>query len=299
MTTIQIDEKVLFKYTKNEIGNYHSYNDDPAIEYLDGSIKIWYDNGLIHRINNPAMIRKHYSGDIINEFYNFGKLHSYNDKPAITGNNLSDFYENGTKLIFKKLTPNNLYELLIKNYDLIHKFNFLEVYTRYGSCSSEIFRFLYYAEGNVIEFRDYTYDITFINQRMNSIKYIKKIYNGYNDYNMKQFEIDGDVDDEFYYLSIVYDEIKKNIHIHKNNNEHIVLNSTNIYIKDTKRRSRYYCIKDDKSPFNINNDITFKNNKNNFIESDDGFYVDLTGLNFICDFCKCIHSTDLLVLNKN
>lgn len=56
MATIQFDPIGKFKYTKNDMNQYHSYNDEPAIEYLDGSAKIWYKNGLIHRENKPAII---------------------------------------------------------------------------------------------------------------------------------------------------------------------------------------------------------------------------------------------------
>ena len=36
MTTIHYVPIGKFKYTKDDMGNYHSYNDQPAIEYLDG-----------------------------------------------------------------------------------------------------------------------------------------------------------------------------------------------------------------------------------------------------------------------
>jgi hypothetical protein len=79
MATIQFDPIGKFKYTKNDMNQYHSYNDMPAIEYLDGSSKIWYKNGLIHRENQPAIITKD-----TDEYYFEGKLHSHNiGKPAI------------------------------------------------------------------------------------------------------------------------------------------------------------------------------------------------------------------------
>ncbi len=57
MATIHFDPIGKFKYTKDDMGNYHSYNDEPAIEYLDGSeLKIWYKNGLIHRENEKRII---------------------------------------------------------------------------------------------------------------------------------------------------------------------------------------------------------------------------------------------------
>jgi hypothetical protein len=58
MATIQFDPIGKFKYTMNDMNQYHSYNDEPAIEYLDCSAKIWYKNGLIHRDNEPAIVTK-------------------------------------------------------------------------------------------------------------------------------------------------------------------------------------------------------------------------------------------------
>jgi hypothetical protein len=91
MTTRHFDPIGKFLYTKDDMGNYHSYDDQPAIEYLDGSAKLWYRNGLIHRFDKPAIIYYHVSpepieiGDYLdycsNGFY-FKMLHC-------------DFYENG------------------------------------------------------------------------------------------------------------------------------------------------------------------------------------------------------------
>ena len=56
-------------YTVNELGNFHSENDEPAIvissyEKEENGIieqhegyKAWYNNGKLHRENNPAVIR--------------------------------------------------------------------------------------------------------------------------------------------------------------------------------------------------------------------------------------------------
>jgi hypothetical protein len=50
MATTHFDPIGKFLYTKDDMGNYHSYDDNPAIEYLDDSeLKIWYKHGLIHR----------------------------------------------------------------------------------------------------------------------------------------------------------------------------------------------------------------------------------------------------------
>ncbi len=50
MATYQFEEFGKFKYTKDSLGKYHSFDDKPAIEYLDESkLKIWYKHGVIHR----------------------------------------------------------------------------------------------------------------------------------------------------------------------------------------------------------------------------------------------------------
>ncbi len=56
MATIHFDPIGKFKYTKDDMGNYHSYNDKPAIEYLDRSAQLWFKNGLLHRENKPAIV---------------------------------------------------------------------------------------------------------------------------------------------------------------------------------------------------------------------------------------------------
>jgi hypothetical protein len=65
-----------FKYTTDAEGEYHSYNDLPAIEYFDGSgTQIWMYHGLVHRDEDkgPAFITQDKK-----EYYKNGKLHSFN-----------------------------------------------------------------------------------------------------------------------------------------------------------------------------------------------------------------------------
>jgi hypothetical protein len=109
MATIQFDPIGKFKYTKKlHCNEYHSYDDMPAIEYLDGSIKIWYKDGLIHRDNEPAIIAKD-----LEEYYFEGKLHSYdynlcrthilsNKQNTKLNNNIK--YYKGVKLIYSEVT---------------------------------------------------------------------------------------------------------------------------------------------------------------------------------------------------
>lgn len=44
----------IIKHTKDQYGQHHSYNDEPAVEYKRGD-KIWYHHGKIHRITGPAI----------------------------------------------------------------------------------------------------------------------------------------------------------------------------------------------------------------------------------------------------
>ena len=40
--------------TVDENGLYHSFNDEPAIVYIDG-MREWWKHGKLHRENGPAM----------------------------------------------------------------------------------------------------------------------------------------------------------------------------------------------------------------------------------------------------
>ena len=90
MATIQFDPIGKFKYTKNDCGQYHSYNDEPAIEYLDGSAKLWYQNGLIHRIDKPAIIHRI---DNVPEFYN-------HDRQLVNFTFNNEYYFMGTQFTY-------------------------------------------------------------------------------------------------------------------------------------------------------------------------------------------------------
>lgn len=46
------------KYTVNHENKYHSFNDMPALEYLnDSTTRMWMKNGYVHRDNKPAYIK--------------------------------------------------------------------------------------------------------------------------------------------------------------------------------------------------------------------------------------------------
>jgi hypothetical protein len=67
MATYKWDFINKFKYTKDAEGEYHSFNDLPAIEYFDGSgTQIWMYHGLVHHDNGqPVMM----SSGNIKEYY--------------------------------------------------------------------------------------------------------------------------------------------------------------------------------------------------------------------------------------
>jgi hypothetical protein len=67
----KFDYKNKFKYTVDSDGEYHSFNDQPAIEYFDNT-KIWMKNGVISRNQylGPA-----FRSTIKMEYYTNGKLH--------------------------------------------------------------------------------------------------------------------------------------------------------------------------------------------------------------------------------
>lgn len=71
-----------YKYTVDDNGKFHSYNDMPAIDFLHYNMKIWYEHGLRHRLEiyGPALI-----SDNVIEYYNKDKLHREMGDARITG----------------------------------------------------------------------------------------------------------------------------------------------------------------------------------------------------------------------
>ena len=109
-----------FKYTVDSNNEYHSFNDQPAIEYFD-STKIWMKHGVIDRCQylGPAF----YSNTKM-EYYNNGKLHC-DFGPAVieikNNENLNTIYfVNGIykKKISKYNCGANILELFDENYDI-------------------------------------------------------------------------------------------------------------------------------------------------------------------------------------
>lgn len=78
------------KYIRNNIGQMHSFNDEPAVILLHQhtniiSAKIWYKEGKIHRGDDKSAIIEYYlSGKIkARTWYKEGKIHREGDLPAI------------------------------------------------------------------------------------------------------------------------------------------------------------------------------------------------------------------------
>jgi hypothetical protein len=76
-------------------GKFHSFNDQPAIIWTNGT-KWWYYHGEIHRDNDqPAIIN---SGGT-KMWYQHGELHRDNDQPAIIRSDKSkQWYQHGTRI---------------------------------------------------------------------------------------------------------------------------------------------------------------------------------------------------------
>jgi hypothetical protein len=79
----KISQFISAKFTYDENGQFHSYNDRPSHIHIDET-KEWHFHGLLHRENDlPAV--EYDSG--YKAWYKFGKRHRDNDKPARTAEN--------------------------------------------------------------------------------------------------------------------------------------------------------------------------------------------------------------------
>jgi len=106
----------------DDFGRLHSFNDEPAVTWKNGS-KAWYEHGKKHRDNDmPAVInvvcdtiqaKEWYQNDLLHRdgdkpskisfgdkyFYSHGLLHRDNDLPAvIRKNGEREFYVYGIKV---------------------------------------------------------------------------------------------------------------------------------------------------------------------------------------------------------
>lgn len=108
MVSYEIDFEHNFIYTKDEAGKYHSFFGNPAIEYTDRKLYIWYTHGVINRDieEGPAYL----SDDEAKYFVN-GKLHNFERYPAVIRRTnkycLYEYWTNGS--LVKKLTKSVQY----------------------------------------------------------------------------------------------------------------------------------------------------------------------------------------------
>ena len=82
--------------TVDENNEFHSYNDQPAAIWVDGS-KHWYLNGKKHRINGPAVILANGT----RYWFQDDRLHREDGPAIILQNGKMEFYCNGKRI--KKL----------------------------------------------------------------------------------------------------------------------------------------------------------------------------------------------------
>jgi hypothetical protein len=67
----------------------------PAIEYVDGTQE-WWVNGLLHREDGPAVIRKNL-GNLDNQWYLNGQLHRENGPAVEYANGTEEWYREGKR----------------------------------------------------------------------------------------------------------------------------------------------------------------------------------------------------------
>ena len=78
---------------RNSAGNLHSVNDEPALVTIHGD-KVWYNDGKVHRLGNPA-----YISDTYGCFYTVnGKFHRLDGPADLTYKSMPIWYAYGIKL---------------------------------------------------------------------------------------------------------------------------------------------------------------------------------------------------------
>jgi len=87
-----IDPINKFKYTKDSDGEYHSYNDGPAIEYFDGT-KIWMTHGILDRDEKCGPALALVKGKFRSEYYKMGLKHC-----ILRSDSNNEYYDNGKLL---------------------------------------------------------------------------------------------------------------------------------------------------------------------------------------------------------
>jgi hypothetical protein len=98
------DQLTAFHGTANKNDNWHSFNDEPAKIFEDGT-KAWCCNGDYHRENNPAIITL--LGTML--WFKYGKRHNENGPAVIFPDGYVEYFVDGVKLTedeFYKAYPN-------------------------------------------------------------------------------------------------------------------------------------------------------------------------------------------------
>ena len=238
MVNYKFDTTMKYKYTMNDNNEYHSFDDKPSLEYLDMSIISWHKDGKLHRIDKPALIRTLITGEIREEYYNDGKLHSYYDKDDIiqktTKGNITIKRSDTNRLQFKIACIDGYYYMgkkLSTGYkNKIHNYRSNKYKQGCSICKNickqtdlynETFDFIYCSKCKVLnEIETINFEIkTFTNIEI--LELIKDFYNKNcpPDYKNRFIDINKITEDEITnynnpnFITLLYYNTKKNIGI--------------------------------------------------------------------------------------
>ena len=297
MVNYKFDTTMKYKYTMNDNNEYHSFDDKPSLEYLDMSIISWHKDGKLHRIDKPALIRTLITGEIREEYYNDGKLHSYYDKDDITKINkacIDGYYYMGQKLSKDYHLSKNYYS---KKYKICC--NVCKNRCKHSDLYNETFDFIYCTKCNLLnEIEIINFNIkTFTNIEI--LELIKEYYNKNcpPDYKNRFIDINKITEDEITdinnpnFIKILYgmppylNSICKNIEIGHpdDDSEEFVLD------KDTIFNLEYvYIIL---NGYGIDKSIRYSCYHSKYERPFDGqnqgsFAFNIIGDKVICDYCK-------------
>jgi hypothetical protein len=117
MTQYKYDETMKFRFTKNEHNEFHSFDDKPSFEYLDSSIISWHKNGLLHRLDKPALIRTLINGTKLEEYYNDGIYNIPNIKTQLFIHDNNSIKSNEDSLIIVNETEDKLLDENMYNFN--------------------------------------------------------------------------------------------------------------------------------------------------------------------------------------
>jgi hypothetical protein len=299
MDKLAIDESFRYKYTKNENYQYHSFNDNPAIEFLDDSIKIWYNKALIRRVNNPAIIRKRVDGRIINEYYYERKLHSPNaNSPAISPD---QFYYFGEKLVrLPSIDLSNSEKMSINVCSLCN------IFTPLMNGNADDTRIYCQTCNKMTIIRTEVFEKILNDQELVDMIKEYSISKGYNDKN-KYFEINQlkienikihDSMSEYY--KKMYDDHMTSLsgQVIKFNNKYYdqrLFNKNKIFDNSTLLNLDNIFIDKGIIGQNLNEYICNSNLIESFFEDNARFAINLDGTRVICDLCNEIHDSSYII----